>query len=111
VISHTATFGPQDQPLDSSQEIVLRDYRQLKIKLLELDVISTKNWHNLDRLEGSIKLVNDVNKKRERTIAHIRSYHLAEQSRLLREMLINCYRQYGGDVNDLTYPMPIKGEI
>ncbi len=105
--ANMAKFGKQDAKMESVDEIILANYETLKLDLINLGVISPKLWNELDRLPKSVDDINNALKKDYKIFVFIKCYHFSEQCKSLWGIMSIVYLENGGDINDLTTPMPI----
>ena len=99
--------GPPDEPIYSPTTIILKDYSRLKEELVKYNVFSAKEWHILDQLPDAVDKINELIESKPRNEVFIRCYHFSNQSKGCWAIVVKKYINRGGDIKNLTLPMPL----
>lgn len=104
--AHASNYGPPDNPITPHGKINLRSYKELRPKLIEHSVFPTDFMHRLNRLPDSVEKINKLLEEKSRSDVGIRCHHFSEQCKALWEIVATVYGIKGGNVMNLTMPMP-----
>ncbi|WP_275100497.1 hypothetical protein [Sedimenticola hydrogenitrophicus] len=101
-------FGPLDMPMGPSNKIEFKEYAHLKQELVKLGVFPAKVWHSLDKLPNEIDKINKSIETKIRSEAFIECCHFSEMCKSLWGIVASEYASRGGNISELTPPMPFS---
>ena len=91
-------------------EVAFSNYEELKRGLVSNGVFTPKTWFELDRLPETINKINKYIETENLSMAPAKLGHFANLGQAHWGIVANKYVQMGGNIKDLTLPMPAKYE-
>ena len=91
-------------------KVSFSNYEELKKDLVSKGVFTPNIWFNLDNLPVQINEINTFIETGNLSMAPARLAHFANLGNTLWNLVANTYVQMGGDIKNLTLPMPVKYE-
>ena len=97
----------KNAPKDRLNSVTLAGYNEIKNELIKYNSFTPSMWHNLDRLPERVEETNLLINEKHPSEIYAQLYWFTEMCESYWAIVAESYVNSGGNIKDLTKPMPI----